>query len=402
MWPRLALALLSSSTLFLATSSIEAAGPVKTGLDVLVENNFAPLAGKRVGLLTAETAITHDRRRAIDVIAQAPNVQLVAIFAPEHGLSATQTGQVEDGVDERTGVPIYSLYQRERRYPTPEVLQDVDVFVYDIPQFGARFLTRNTLLGYCLEAVAKRGIPFFVLDRPNVINGVEVAGPMLDDAHVSFVGYMRMPIRHGMTAGELALMFNGEKKLGADLHIIRMEGWKRAMWYDQTGLEWINPSPNIRNLTQAILYPGTCLLESRQISVGRGTDTPFQTVGAPWFRARDMASYLNGRNLPGVAFLARRFRPQASVYRGEVCEGLDIVLVNREVFDPVLMGLELLAAVLKFHPEDFQLESVMRLLGNDEAATRLRRGETGREILEAIQDDLEEFLRIRSRYLLYD
>ncbi|MGH9340830.1 MAG: exo-beta-N-acetylmuramidase NamZ family protein [Acidobacteriota bacterium] len=388
--------------LLIVHSPLVKAGHVKTGLDVLVETNFAALAGKRVGLLTAETATTHDGRRAIDVLASAPNVHLAAIFAPEHGLSATRSGQIEDGVDEATGVPIFSLYRRERRRPTSEMLNDLDAFVYDIPNFGARFLTRMTLLGYCIEAAAEKGIPFYVLDRPNMINGADVAGPLLDEKYVSFVGYMRIPIQHGMTAGEFALMVNGEKRLDADVQVIRMEGWKRAMWYDETGLEWVNPSPNIRNLTQAILYPGSCLLESRQISVGRGTDTPFQIVGAPWLRAKEIAAYLNSRNIPGVRFMPRRFQPEASVYSGQVCEGLDILLVNREVFDPVLMGLEMLAAVIKFHPEEFQLETVMRLLGSDEAASRLKRGETGAEILQAMQGELDEFLRLRSKYLLYE
>lgn len=388
--------------LFSSRAAAPAPSRVKTGLDVLVERRFAPLAGRRIGLLTAETAITQDRRRAIDVLAEAPNVTLVAIFAPEHGLSATRTGDIDDSVDQATGVRVYSLYQRGRGRPTPEMLKGLDALVYDIPQFGARFLTRITLLGYGIEAAARQRIPVYVLDRPNFINGVDVAGPLLDDNHTSFVGYMRLPIRHGMTAGELALMANGEKQLGADVRVIRMEGWKRAMWYDETGLEWINPSPNIRNLTQAILYPGACLLESAHVSVGRGTDTPFQIVGAPWFRAKEIAAYLNGRQLPGVRFMTRRFRPSASVYAGEECEGLDILLVNREVFDPVLMGLELLAAVLRFHPGDFQLASVMRLLGNDEAAARLLRGETGREILTAQRHELDEFLRIRAKYLLYE
>ncbi len=382
--------------------SLTPANDVKTGLEVLVEKNFAPLQGKRVGLLTADTAVTRDRRRAIDVFAKAPNLKLVAILAPEHGLSADREGQVEDSVDRITGVPIYSLYQTGRHHPTAETLKELDALVYDLPQFGARFLTRITLLGYCIEAAARQGIPIYVLDGPNFINGVDVAGPLLDEKHVSFVGYMRMPVRHGMTAGELALMFNGERRLGADVRVIQMEGWRRAMWYDETGLEWMNPSPNIRNLTQAALYPGVCLLESPQISVGRGTDTPFQVVGAPWFRAREMAAHLNGLRLPGVRFQTRRFRPQASVYKGEVCEGVDILLTNREAFDPVLTGLELLAAVLKFHPEKFQLETVMRLLGSDEAAARLKRGESGREILAAMKSQLDEFMRIRAKYLLYE
>jgi uncharacterized protein YbbC (DUF1343 family) len=378
-------------------------GGIKTGLEVLIEDDFAPLAGKRVGLLTADTALTRDGQRSIDVFAKAPNVRLVAIFAPEHGLSATRTGSIEDGVDQATGIPIHSLYHHDRRRPAPEALEDVEAFVYDLPDFGARFLTRITLLGYCMEAAAERGIPFYVLDRPNFINGLDVGGPLLDEEHVSFVGYMTgMPVRHGMTVGELARMYNGEKALGVDLHVIPMRGWKRAMWYDETGMEWINPSPNIRNLTQAALYPGVCLLEGRQVSVGRGTEMPFQLFGAPWYRAREVAEYLNGLEIPGVRFLPRRFRPNASVYQDEDCEGIDIQLVNREVFDPVLMGLELLAATIKFHPDHFDIGGVIRLLGSNEAAARLRRGEAGREVIESMRGEQAEFLRTRAKYLLYD
>jgi uncharacterized protein YbbC (DUF1343 family) len=375
---------------------------VKTGLEVLIEQGFAPLKGKRVGVVTAQTGITEDRRRIIDVLAQAPGVKLTAIFAPEHGLTGTrQDRNIGDSVDEATGVPVYSLYNEGRYRPTPEMLKDVDALVFDIQQNGARFLTRITTLGYTMEAAAQKGIPYYVLDRPNGINGVDVAGPLLDEKYVSFVGYARIPIRHGMTAGELARLYNGEKKLGVDLHVIRMEGWKRSMWYDETGLEWVNPSPNIRNLTQAILYPGVCLLESKQISVGRGTEMPFQLLGAPWFKAREMAEYLNGR-VPGVRFVPRRFLPNASVYKDQECEGLEVVLVNRDVFESVLLGMELLSATLKFHPDKFDVAGVMRLLGSDEAAARLKRGETGRQVYDAMRPQWEEFKRMRARYLLYE
>ena len=375
---------------------------MKTGLEVLIEQGFAPLKGNRVGVVTAQTGITEDRRRIIDVLAQAPGVKLTAIFTPEHGLTGTrQDRNIGDSIDESTGVPVYSLYNEGRYRPTPEMLKDVDALVFDIQQNGARFLTRITTLGYTMEAAAQKGIPYYVLDRPNGINGVDVAGPLLDEKYVSFVGYARIPIRHGMTAGELARLYNGEKKLGVDLHVIRMEGWKRSMWYDETGLEWVNPSPNIRNLTQAILYPGVCLLESKQISVGRGTEMPFQLVGAPWFKAREMAEYLNGR-VPGVRFVPRRFRPDASAYKDQECEGLEVVLVDRKAFESVLLGMELLAATLKFHPGQFDIATVMRLLGSDEAAARLKRGETGRQVLEAMRGQTEEFGKIRARYLLYE
>lgn len=377
---------------------------VKTGLEVLIDQDFGPLKGLCVGVITAHTGVTEDRRRLIDVLAEAPGVKLTAIFAPEHGLEGTRDDPaIGDSIDRATGVPIYSLYNEGRHRPTPAMLREVDALVYDIAQFGARFLTRLTILGYTLEAAAEKGIPYFVLDRPNGINGVDVGGPPLDERHVSFVGYMAgMPIRHGMTAGELARLYNGERRLGADLRVIVMEGWRRSMWFDETGLEWVNPSPNIRSLTQAALYPGVCLLESREVSVGRGTDSPFQMIGAPWYRAREAAAYLNGRGIAGVRFVHRRFTPNASVYAGEECEGVEILLVNREVFDPVLLGMELLSATLRFHKDRFALKGVMRLLGNDEAAARLERGQTGREVLEAMRGHTERFLRVRARYLLYE
>jgi uncharacterized protein YbbC (DUF1343 family) len=389
--------------LILLLACLPAVARVRTGLDVLIAQNFAPFQGKRVGVITNQTGRSEDGRRIIDVLAHAPNVRLTAIFSPEHGLEGTREDRnIGDSVDEATGVPVYSLYNQGRYRPTPEMLKNVDVLVYDIAQNGVRFLTRITILGYTMEAAAASHIPFYVLDRPNGINGVDFGGPRLDPKYVSFVGYLPgLPIRHGMTDGELAEMYNGEKKLGVDLHVIRMEGWKRSMWYDDTGLEWVNPSPNIHNLTQAILYPGVCLLESKQISVGRGTDTPFQMFGAPWYNAREVAAYLN-EHVPGARFVARTFTPNASVYKGEECRGVDVTLVNRDVFDPVLLGMELLAATLKFNPGKFDLDGVMRLLGNDEAAARLKRGESGRQVLDAMRGQLEEFARIRAKYLLYE
>jgi uncharacterized protein YbbC (DUF1343 family) len=374
---------------------------VKTGLDVLVEEHFQPLAGKHVGLATNQTGITLDGRRNIDVFAHAPNLKLAAIFSFEHGLTGTREDtHIGDSIDPATGTPIYSLYDEDVRKPRADMLKDVDVLVYDKQDNGARFYTSVTSMAYLMEAAAEHHIPFYVLDRPNGINGVEVAGPLLDAKYVSFVTYMPgFPIRHGMTMGEMARYFNGEKKLGADLHVIAMKGWRRSMWFDETGLEWVNPSPNIRNLIEAILYPGTCLLEGKSVSVGRGTDTPFEIVGAPWFRAREVAAYLNGLQLPGVRFMPRRFRPTTSIYKDEECQGVDIQLVNREVFDPVLMGLELVAATMKFHPGKVDL--TMRLLGSDDVLAKLRAGESGRQILEESQGQLAGFRRLRAKYLIY-
>jgi len=387
----------------LAAASILWAEPrVKTGLDVLIDRDFAPIAGKRVGVITNHTGLTSDGRHIVDVLSRSSKVKLVAIFTPEHGLAGTQDDpNVASGTHEATGTPIYSLYNRGSYRPTPQMLQKVDVLIYDIQDIGARFYTYITTLGYALEEAAKAGKSFLVLDRPNPINGVAVEGPLLDPRYVSFVGYMRMPIRHGMTVGELARMYNGEKALHADLQVIEMQGWSRNMWLDATGLEWVNPSPNIRNLTQAILYPGSCLLESDQVSVGRGTDTPFQIIGAPWFKGREVAEYLNGLAIPGVRFLARRFRPTASVFKDEDCEGLDIQLIDRDALDSVRMGLELLYATMKFHPGKFNLDGVMRLLGNEDAAGRLKRGEAGSAVVKSYAPDLDQFRKTREKYLIY-
>jgi uncharacterized protein YbbC (DUF1343 family) len=387
----------------LAAASILWAEPrVKTGLDVLIDRDFAPIAGKRVGVITNHTGLTSDGRHIVDVLSRSSKVKLAAIFTPEHGLAGTQDDpNVASGTHEATGTPIYSLYNRGSYRPTPQMLQKVDVLIYDIQDIGARFYTYITTLGYALEEAAKAGKSFLVLDRPNPINGVAVEGPLLDPRYVSFVGYMRMPIRHGMTVGELARMYNGEKALHADLQVIEMQGWSRNMWLDATGVEWVNPSPNIRNLTQAILYPGSCLLESDQVSVGRGTDTPFQIIGAPWFKGREVAEYLNGLAIPGVRFLARRFRPTASVFKDEDCEGLDIQLIDRDALDSVRMGLELLYATMKFHPGKFDLDGVMRLLGSEDAAGRLKRGETGSSVVKSYAPDLDQFRKTREKYLIY-
>jgi uncharacterized protein YbbC (DUF1343 family) len=395
------LRLTASLCLVLSTSL---AARVKTGLDILVEQDFAPIAGKRVGVIANQNSVTWDHRNIVTLLAASTKVKLTAIFAPEHGFAATaQAGaSIPSGKDSSTGVPVYSLHEHGVSGPTPEMLKNVDLLVYDLQEVGARFWTYTTTLGYLLEAAAARKIPLFVLDRPNPINGIAVEGALLDPKYFSNIGYGRRPIRHGMTSGELAGLFNGENKIGADLHVIKMEGWERRMWMDETGLEWMPPSPNIRNLTAAILYPGSCLLENTAVSVGRGTDTPFVMVGAPWFKGMEMADYLNGRNIPGVRFIARRFKPTEPPYKGQECNGLDIQLLNRDVFNSSRLGLELLAATLKFHPGRFTLDrKIMLLLGSDKAAGRLKRGETGSDVNEALRDDLDAFRKIREKYLLY-
>jgi uncharacterized protein YbbC (DUF1343 family) len=387
---------------FIIASSLPAR--VKTGLDVLVEQDFAPIAGKRVGVVTNHTGLTWDHRHIVQVLAASKKIRLTAIFSPEHGYLgiAADGASVASTKDPATGVPVYSLFQGASYKPTPEMLKNVDVLVFDIQDVGARFYTYPTTLLYVLEAAAQKKIPVYVLDRPNPINGVVVEGPLIDPKHFSFIGNFREPIRHGMTIGELGGMFNGENKFGAELHVIKMVGWDRRMWMDQTGLEWVSPSPAIRNLTEATLYPGTCLLENTAVSIGRGTDTPFEILGAPWFKGMEVADFLNARQIPGVRFLARRFKPTEDPYKVQDCNGLAVQLLDRDALDTSRLGLELLAATLKFHPGKFTLDrKIMLLLGSDKAAGRLKRGETGSQVNDSVRDEVNEFRKIRAKYLLY-
>jgi uncharacterized protein YbbC (DUF1343 family) len=390
--------------LFFCAAPLLLSGRVKTGLDVLVEQDFAPIAGKRVGLIGNQNSMTFDHRNIAEVMAKSTRIKLTAIFSPEHGFAGTnQAGaNIETGKDTVAGIPVQSLYNKGSNRPTPEMLKNVEVLVYDMPDVGARFWTFTTTLSYVMEAAAPLKIPVYVLDRPNPINGIAVEGPMLDEKYLSMIGNYPRPLRHGMTIGELGLLFNSEKKIGADLHVIKMQGWDRHMWMDQTGLEWITPSPNLRNLTAAILYPGTCLVETAFVSVGRGTDAPFTVFGAPWIKDLELADYLNARKIPGVRFMARRFTPTEVPYKGQEVSGIDVQLVNRDELDSPRMGLELLAAMLKLYPGKFTLDrKVMLLMGSDKAAAMLKQGKNGSEVNEALKGELDAFLKIRAKYLLY-
>src|SRR5205085_4736893 len=284
---------------------------VLNGIDVLERDGFKELQGLRVGLITNHTGRDRAGRQTIDVLREAPGVKLAALFSPEHGIRGQADEKVSDTVDEKTRLPIYSLYGETRR-PKAEQLKNLDALVYDIQDVGARFYTYISTLGYALEESAKARIPVFVLDRPNPINGVDVEGPVADADKLSFTAYHTIPVRHGMTVGELARLYNDDKKLGADVRVIQMENWRRAMWFDSTNLNWTNPSPNMRSLTEAALYPGIGLLETTNVSVGRGTDTPFEVIGAPWLDGQKLASYLNARRISGVRFIPVRFKPNTS------------------------------------------------------------------------------------------
>ena len=377
-------------------------GKVKTGIDVLEGENFAPLEGKRVGLITNHTGLASDGRRSIDVLYRAPGVRLVALFSPEHGLagSAAEGAPVDSTRDAATGLPVYSLFGDVER-PTGAMLEGIDALVFDIQDVGARFYTYITTLGYTLEAASQKGMEFYVLDRPNPIDGVDVQGPLLDLDLRSFIGYFSMPVRHGMTVGELAEMYNHENHLDAKLHVVKMRDWQRTDWFDETGQSWIPPSPNLRNLTEEILYPGVCLVEGANVSLGRGTDSPFEMVGAPWINGKELAAYLNGREIQGVRFLPMDFRPLTSNFAGELCHGVQIVLLDRQALEPTEMGVELVAALWKLFPKEFNLDGSRRLIGSHKVVESIRAGRDPQRIWYDWQEALEKFKKLRAQYLLY-
>jgi uncharacterized protein YbbC (DUF1343 family)/CubicO group peptidase (beta-lactamase class C family) len=374
---------------------------VLTGIDVLERDGFKQLNGLRIGLVTNQTG--HDRagRSTIDVLFKAANVKLVALFSPEHGIRGLADEKVSDTKDEQTGLPIYSLYG-ETRKPKPEQLKDLDALVYDIQDVGARFYTYISTLGNVIEEAGKAKLPVFILDRPNPINGLDVEGPIADADKLSFTAYHTIPVRHGMTVGELARLYNDERHFRADVRVIQNENWRRAMWLDSTGLNWINPSPNMRSLTEAALYPGIGLLETTNLSVGRGTDTPFEVVGAPWLDGQKLAANLNARRIPGVRFIPLRFKPNASVFKNEECSGVNIVITDRARFQSVLTGIEIAVALHSLFPADWKVDSYSRLLVNSDALERLKRGASAAELVRSWASSLETFRHNRTKYLLYD
>ena len=388
-------------------------GTVQTGVDVLEAHNFEPLraattgdatAKKRIGLLTNQTGIDSQGRRTIDVLAQAPGISLDAIFSPEHGVTGElDLTHVGNSTDADTGVQVYSVYggTDAARRPSPDVLKNLDAVVVDLQDAGTRFFTYETTLGYFLEAAAKAGIEIVVLDRPDPITGSLVQGAISDSGPETFLHYYPVPIRHGMTMGELAKMFNAERNINAHLTVIPMEGWMRGDWYDSTSLPWINPSPNLRSLTEATLYPGVALVEFTNVSVGRGTETPFELLGAPWIKATELAQYLNGRNISGVRFVPITFTPTSSEYAGQECKGVNIVLVDRAGLDAPEMGLELASALHKLYPEQFHIERMIELLLNQTAYDAIVAGQDPRRIAEDLREPLEKFQRLREKYLIY-
>ncbi len=374
---------------------------VLNGIDVLRDQNFEPLAGKRIGLITNHTGLAADGTTTIDLLYKSAVCKLVALFSPEHGIRGTMDSNVDSTVDESTGLPVFSLYGDTRR-PSAEMLKDVDALVFDIQDVGARFYTYITTMAYCMEEASKANIPFYVLDRPNPIGGVHVEGPMLDENRTSFVGYLPLPVRHGMTIGELARYFNAERKIGAQLRVIAMKGWRRSYYFWDTGQLWVDPSPNMRNMMEAILYPGVCLLEGTNVSVGRGTDRPFEIVGAPWIEPRRFAASLRSTLIPGVRFVPVFFTPNADKHRGMRCGGVSVILTDSEKLNSVLLGLTLISVLHKLYPAEFDINSAMGLLGNAEAMRKLQAGQPPSEVLQAGISDLSKFLIKRRKALIYD
>lgn len=375
-------------------------GSTKTGLDVLVERNFAPLAGKRIGLITNQTGLDRTGRRNVDLMKQA-GITVAALFSPEHGILGKED---RPGIQNTTdaGIPVFSLYGSTLR-PTPEMLEGIDALVFDIQDAGVRFYTYETTMAYAMEAAAKAGIPYYVLDRPNPITGVRVEGPLLDAGSTSFVGYWAgMPVRHGMTMGELAKLFNAENKIGAALTVVAMEDWHRGDWLDSTGVPWVNPSPNLRSLNAAMLYPGLCLMEfARNFSVGRGTDAPFEQIGADFAGGRELAAYLNQRQIPGIRAYATSFTPTESNFKGTRVEGVRFEITNRELVDATRLGLELAGAMQKLYPGKIDWAQATRLIGSADVIERIEAGEDPRAIQQSFQDAVAGFVKLREQYLLY-
>ncbi len=373
---------------------------VLCGVDVLEQEGFKPLQGLRVGLITNHTGLTRDGRSTIDVLRKAKGVTLVRLFSPEHGIRGAVDARVPSSVDQATGLPIVSLYDQARK-PSKSDLEGLDALVYDIQDIGSRFYTYITTLGLALEAAAESGKKFVVLDRPNPIGGTLVSGPVRDPDQESFIAYHRLPVRHGMTAGELARLYNAERKIGATLEVVRVQGWTREMLYDATGLVWVNPSPNIRNLTEAILYPGLGMLEATNLATGRGTDTPFERVGAPWIDPRAFARELNVAMIPGVHFTPIHFTPSERQYKGERCGGVFIAVTERTALDPIRLGLELAHALHALYPHDWKPSGLMRLIASKQTCDDIAAGKPTEAVMARYSQALADFLPIRRRYLLY-
>jgi len=376
------------------------AGRVQTGLDVLEGEKFAPLRGKHIGLITNHTGLDYQERTTINVLAHAPGVQVVALFSPEHGIAGHSDEKLASSKDASTGLPIFSLYGDHLR-PTEEMLQGIDALVFDVQDAGVRFYTYTTTMAYCMEEAAKRNIAFFVLDRPNPLNGDIVEGPMLDTEKTSFVAYYPLPVRYALTIGELAQFLNTENHINAQLHVIPMKNWHRNYFFESTGLKWIPPSPNLRTLKGSLLYPGLEILQNAGVSVGRGTEAPFEEFGAPWINGEEIAGVLNAKSLPGVHFVNQPFIPVSGLYAGQHCRGVGVRVTDRAALRSMRVGLEIAAILYKKYPDNFDLSKILLLLGNDSTLQQLQSGTPPGEIIASWAKELTTFDQTRRRYFLY-
>jgi uncharacterized protein YbbC (DUF1343 family) len=396
----LALLSFASAPARAASKHSSRAARVQTGLDVLEAQKFAPLRGKHFGLITNHTGLDSQGRSTVDVLSHAAGLQLVALFSPEHGLAGRNDERIPSSKDPSTGLPVHSLYGETLR-PTDEMLKGIDALVFDVQDAGVRFYTYTTTLAYCMEEAAKRNIAFFVLDRPNPLGGEIVEGPMLDPDKTSFVGYFPLPVRYGLTIGELAQIFNVENHIGADLHVIAMKNWHRNYFFESTGIKWIPPSPNLRTTKGSILYPGIEILQNAGVSVGRGTPAPFEEFGAPWMNGDDVAAALNERHLSGVHFAAHPFIPIGGPYSGQRCGGVAMRITDRFTARSMRTGLEIAAILQKLYPKEFDLEKLLLLAGNSDTIQQLQASETPEKIVASWAPGLATFDAIRRKYFLY-
>ena len=373
---------------------------ILTGLDVLEAQNLAPLRGKKIGLITNRAGLDRFGQRNIDILRRAEGVQLSAIFSPEHGLYANAEGAIPSTTEPLSAIPVLSLYGQQQG-PTPAQLEGLDAVVFDLQDAGVRFYTYLSTLGKTMEAASAAHIPLWVLDRPNPIGANVVAGPMLDAQRTSFTAYLPMPTQHGMTLGELAGMIKADKALDIDLHVVPMQGYRRDMRYMHTGLDWVPPSPNLRTPSTALLYAGVAFVEGSNVSVGRGTDHPFEWLGAPWIDATALHTALQSRQIPGVRFSPIRFSPTQGPGAGQPCQGVAIEMVDTTALRPALLGIELASALQRLYPGQFQLDRTLGLIGNTATLQALHRGTDPRQIEALWADALQSFVARRQPFLLY-
>lgn len=398
---------------FMLGSSLHAM-QVRIGAEILLEKYLDSLAGKRVGVVCNHTSVLPNGIHLVDTLL-ARGVKITALYAPEHGIrgSAPAGQKVFDETDRKTGIHIYSLYGGTRK-PAQNTLENIDVILFDLQDVGARFYTYGSTMAYVMEAAAENGKKCIVLDRPNPINGIDVEGPVLDLQLISFVGLFPIPVRHGLTLGELAMMIVGEGYINpsnVDLFVVPMEGWKRSMWYDQTGLRWIPPSPNMKTLATATVYPGTCLFESSNITEGRGTKKPFEYIGAPGLQTGNLIKQLTALKLPGVKFTSIEFTPRGDSiaapnpkFMGKQCRGVYVQVTNRKTFKPVLTGLMLMATLHDLYPRKFEVKQGLfdHLIGDTQVSEHLLHGKVDTNILGIFNTQIKQYLTLRSKYLMYN